>query len=131
MFRLLQMYFKNKPYIVMAYDSRVDKFSKVKQMFPWTNGTTPEGLCFEAIQKELFQSTMIWILLPKSFRWTTYFPVKVFTMVEQPLKNTNKMVKMIESMGIQPLSYFISDWEINEDSSDARDSKECMVKQLR
>ena len=23
----------NKPYIVMAYDSRVDKFSKVKQMF--------------------------------------------------------------------------------------------------
>ena len=44
----------NKPYIVMAYDSRVDKFSKVKQMFPGLgpNGTTPEGLCFEAIQKE-------------------------------------------------------------------------------
>ena len=35
-------------------------------------------------------------------------------------KHTNKMVKMIESMGIETLSYFISDWEINEDSSDAR-----------
>ena len=45
----------NKPYIVMQnYDSRVDKFSKVKQMFPTLgpSGTTPEGLCFEVIQKE-------------------------------------------------------------------------------
>ena len=25
---------QNKPYIVMIYDSRVDKFSKIKQMFP-------------------------------------------------------------------------------------------------
>ena len=35
---------ENKPYIVMAYDSRVDKFSKVKQMFPGLTprGTTPE-----------------------------------------------------------------------------------------
>ena len=51
----------NKPYIVMAYDSRVDKFSKVKQMFPGLgpNGTTPEGLCFELSKKSSFQSTMI------------------------------------------------------------------------
>ena len=41
----------NKPYIVMPYDSRVDKFSKVKQMFPGLgpSGTTPEGLCFELL----------------------------------------------------------------------------------
>ena len=41
----------NKPYIVMGYDSRVDKFSKVKQMFGGLgpNGTTPEGLCFERL----------------------------------------------------------------------------------
>ena len=42
-----------KPYIVMAYDSKTEKFSKVKQMFGGLrpNGTTPEGLCFEAIMK--------------------------------------------------------------------------------
>ena len=45
----------NKPYIVMVYDSRVDKFSKVKQMFPGLgpNGTTPEGLCFEIYPKRV------------------------------------------------------------------------------
>ena len=30
---------------------------------------------------------------------------------------------MIESMGIQTLAYFVTDWEINEDSSDARSFK--------
>jgi hypothetical protein len=36
------------PYIVLAYDSRVDKFIKVKQLFGYlgASGTTPEGLCF-------------------------------------------------------------------------------------
>ena len=38
---------------------------------------------------------------------------------------------MIESMGIQTLAYFVTDWEINEDSSDQEVSKECMVKELR
>ena len=46
------------------------------------------------------------------------FQVKVSTMVVQGVEtHTNKMVKMIESMGIQTLSYFITDWEIDEDSS--------------
>jgi hypothetical protein len=48
----------NLPYIVMAYDSRVDKFSKVKRMFGGLGpgGTTPEGLCFEAIMKHFLPS---------------------------------------------------------------------------
>lgn len=39
------------PYIVLAYDSKVDKFSKVKSLFPFLepNGMTPEGLAFSAI----------------------------------------------------------------------------------
>lgn len=38
------------PYIVMAYDSNVDKFSKVRTLFPYLrpNGLTPEGLAFGA-----------------------------------------------------------------------------------
>lgn len=39
------------PYVVLAYDSRIDKFSKVRNLFPYLvpNGATPEGLAFEAI----------------------------------------------------------------------------------
>ena len=114
----------NKPYIVMAYDSRVDKFSKVKQMFPalGPNGTTPEGLCFEAIQKEFvpINNDLDSYFLNLS-DGQPYFPgVGFYYGGAIAERHTNKMVKMIESMGIQTLSYFISDCEINEDSSDAR-----------
>ena len=43
------------PFIMVCYDSRVDKLVKVKNLFSALNvsGTTPEGLCFEAIEKDL------------------------------------------------------------------------------
>ena len=43
------------PLMLIAYDSRVDKFSKVKNLFPHitVSGTTPEGLCFEAVMDEI------------------------------------------------------------------------------
>lgn len=43
------------PYVVMAYDSRKDKFSKIRNLFPYLmpSSTTPEGLCYEAIIKHL------------------------------------------------------------------------------
>ena len=114
----------NKPYIVMAYDSRVDKFSKVKSMFPTLgpSGTTPEGLCFEAIMKEFvpINNDLDSYFLNVS-DGQPYFPGHGFYYGgDKAERHTNKMVKMIESMGIQTMAYFISDWEINEDSSDAR-----------
>ena len=118
---------QNKPYIVMAYDSRVDKFSKVKQMFPGLNprGTTPEGLCFEAIMKEFvpINNDLDSYFLNLS-DGQPYFPGQNFYYGgTTAITHTNKMVKMIESMGIQTLAYFVTDWEINEDSSDARSFK--------
>ena len=43
------------PLMLIAYDSRVDKINKIKNLFPLLrpSGTTPEGLCFEAIIKEI------------------------------------------------------------------------------
>jgi hypothetical protein len=43
------------PYIVVAYNSKVDKFSKIKNLFSYLIpvNTTPEGLCFEALMKFL------------------------------------------------------------------------------
>lgn len=39
------------PYVILAYDSMKDKFSKIKTLFPYLepNGNTPEGLAFGAI----------------------------------------------------------------------------------
>ena len=43
------------PLIMVVFDSRTDKLTKVKTLFPSldVDGTTPEGLCFEAIEKDL------------------------------------------------------------------------------
>ena len=103
----------NKPYIVMAYDSTKDKFSKVKQMFGGlrANGTTPEGLCFEAIQKEFLPSNndMDSYFLNIS-DGQPYFPGSGFYYGgDGAVKHTRKMVNMIEGMGIKTLSYFVSD----------------------
>ena len=104
---------ENKPYIVMAYDSRVDKFSKVKSMFGGLrpNGTTPEGLCFEAIMKEFvpINNDLDSYFLNIS-DGQPYFPGNGFYYGgDKAERHTNKMVKMIESMGIQTLAYFIGD----------------------
>ncbi len=46
---------KSYPLMLIAYDSRVDKINKVKNLFHLLrpSGTTPEGLCFEAVMKEI------------------------------------------------------------------------------
>jgi hypothetical protein len=104
----------NNPYIVMAYDSRSDKFSKVKQMFPSLNvgGTTPEGLCFEAIMKNFLGSNndMDSYFLNISDGEPYFGNNDLYYSGEPAYKHTRKMVKQIEGMGIQTLSYFVDDY---------------------
>ena len=103
----------NKPYVVMAYDSRVDKFSKVKQMFPalGPHGTTPEGLCFEAIMKSFvpINNDLDSYFLNLSDGQPYFGGPGFYYAGDSAERHTNKMVKMIESMGIQTLAYFIGD----------------------
>jgi hypothetical protein len=104
---------QNTPYIVMAYDSRVDKFSKVKQMFGGLGpgGTTPEGLCFEAIMKNFLPSNndMDSYFLNLS-DGDPYFAGRSFYYSgDTAAEHTKKQVKMIEGMGIKTLAYFIND----------------------
>ncbi len=100
------------PLMLIAYDSRVDKISKVKNLFPLlrASGTTPEGLCFEAIMKELE---------PASKDKESYFlnfsdGMPMFSNKEvnyyhdNAIDHTNKMVKEIRSRGVKVLSYFIN-----------------------
>lgn len=45
----------DNPLVVMAYDSRKDKFSKINTVFPYlsADGSTPESLCYEALRNVL------------------------------------------------------------------------------
>ena len=105
---------QNTPYIVMAYDSKVDKFSKVKKMFPTLNpgGTTPEGLCYEAIMKNFLSSNndMDSYFLNISDGEPYFGTTGMYYSGDIAFNHTRKMVKQIEGMGIKTLSYFVETW---------------------
>ena len=45
---------KDKPVVIICYDSRKDKINKIKKLWTAINagGTTPESLCYEALMKK-------------------------------------------------------------------------------
>ena len=107
------------PLIMVCYDSRTDKLMKVKNLFSALNvsGTTPEGLCFEAIQKDL---------IPGNSNQDSYFinfsdgqpyfsNKEISYQGERAERHTNKMVNNMKSMGISVLSYFITDYDYDRD----------------
>jgi hypothetical protein len=103
----------NKPYMVIAYDSRTDKFTKVKQLVAALepNGTTPEGLCFEAIMKHFTESTndLESYFLNISDGEPNFGNESINYSRQVAVKHTAEMVKRIKQRGIGVLSYFVSD----------------------
>jgi len=101
----------SKPYVVIAYDSKIDKFEKVKRLFPSlrASGTTPEGLCYEAIMNHFIESS----------RDTESYFVNIcdgepnwegngfYYTGQIALNHTKLMVNKIRSKGIKVLSYFV------------------------
>jgi hypothetical protein len=110
----------NKPYMVIAYDSRTDKFTKVKQLVAALepNGTTPEGLCFEAIMKHFTESTndLESYFLNISDGEPNFGNDSISYSRDVAVKHTAEMVKRIKQRGIGVLSYFVSDYTPYESS---------------
>ena len=102
----------DKPYICIAYDSRVDKFEKVKRLFPalHANGTTPEGLCYEAIMKHFVESNkdMESYFLNICDGEPTFSNAQCSYGGENAILHTRKMVKQIKERGIKVMAYFVS-----------------------
>jgi hypothetical protein len=101
------------PIVLIAYDSRIDKFRKVRNLFPYlrASGTTPEGLCFEAILSDI---------VPTSKDKDSYFlnfsdgmPMfgndDIDYHHDTAINHTKKMVDEIRYMGVHVMSYFIGD----------------------
>ena len=103
---------KDYPLMLIAYDSRVDKISKVKNLFPLlrASGTTPEGLCFESILKEIEPATADKesYFLNFSDGMPMFGNDDISYHYDTAINHTAKMVKEIRSRGVKVLSYFIS-----------------------
>ena len=122
------------PYVAMVHDSRYNTFRKFchhMSVLDCTN-TTPEGLCFEAIMKQL---------IPNSNDTDSYFlnfsdgqPTYSINNGNDSIqyggtaaaKHTRKQIKKMQSNGMHILSYFITEMRSDrfEDSSDWRIFKE-------
>ncbi len=102
---------KEYPLMLIAYDSRVDKISKVKNLFHLLTpaGTTPEGLCFEAIMKEIEvgSNDKDSYFLNFSDGMPMFGNDEIDYHHDTAIDHTNKMVKMIRERGVKVLSYFI------------------------
>jgi hypothetical protein len=122
------------PYIVVAYDSRVDKFIKVKTLFQYLQpgGTTPEGLAFEGVMKQMVGSTTdVDSYFLNISDGEPYFHGRGYSYQGYyASKHTRKMVDKIESMGIKVLSYFVSDYsgDVDASSGSGKVFKDCYGK---
>ena len=102
------------PMIVIAYDSRVDNFSKIKSMFKHLipNGTTPEGLCYEAIMGEILNSkdNSDKYLINFSDGMPTFQNKEMSYEGDSAIKHTADQVNKMRMGGVSVLSYFISEY---------------------
>ena len=112
------------PMIVVCYDSRVDKLIKVKNLFPalGVSGTTPEGLCFEAIEKDLIPGNSnqdsYFINFSDGQPW--YSNDEINYSGDRAEKHTKKMCDSMRAKGISVLSYFISNYDLCDDDYDVK-----------
>jgi hypothetical protein len=129
----------DKPYICIAYDSRFDKFEKVKRLFPalHASGTTPEGLCYQAILKHFVESNkdMDSYFLNICDGEPTFSNQQCSYGGRNALLHTKKMVGQIKDMGIQVMSYFVGGSSYSSSSDNFKtmygsDSRFIDVKQI-
>jgi hypothetical protein len=117
------------PYVAIIHDSRRDTFRQFARYMSilQANNTTPEGLCFEAILKQLVPSTneSQSYFLNFSDGQPSYSISRGSDEMqysgEPAAIHTKQQVKKIRESGIDVLSYFITDYGSNfEHSSDWR-----------
>ena len=102
-----------QPLMMIAYDSRKDKFQKIQNLFKFISpsGTTPEGLCFEAILKELVKTKngTDSYLINFSDGLPGFDNKEISYGGQYAVDHTAEQVKKVRQAGVGVLSYFISD----------------------
>ena len=112
------------PFILVAYDSRKDKFNKIQNLFHYIqpNGTTPEGLCFEAILKDIvsYSKGADAYFVNFSDGCPTFSNNTISYEGDSAFKHTADQVKKIRQSGVNVLSYFISEGYMGYDADNFR-----------
>ena len=112
------------PYVILAFDSTKDKLNKLKKFFPMLEpgGTTPEGLCFEAIHKNFIKTSndVDSYFLNISDGEPFFTNRSVSYNGELATKHTASRVKKIKELGIKVLSYFVAGRDYHNHSSKER-----------
>lgn len=102
--------------MVIGYDSRIDDMSKIKTLFPYLapkGSATPEGLCYEAIMKDILSSVA---------GKTGYFinfsdgMPNMGTRQRSASQITKEAVAKMRAANIRVLSFFISDYAFGNDA---------------
>jgi hypothetical protein len=102
-----------QPLVIMAYDSRKDKFSKIQQLFKYLNayGTTPEGLCFESILDDIIKTNrgVESYFINFSDGYPGFNNKDIDYSGNSAVRHTAAQVKKIQQAGVKVLSYLISE----------------------
>jgi len=113
---------KDSPLIAIIYDSKVNKIIHIRKY--WKNlragGTTPEGLCFEAIEKQIMNDSngRDAYFLNLSDGMPYYSNNDMYYSGEKAFKHTAEKVEMFKKSGIKILSFFVKDgWGYDGDSN--------------
>lgn len=100
-----------QPLMLIAYDSRKDKFSKVQQLFKYLNpcGTTPEGLCFETVLDDIIKTNkgVDSYFINFSDGWPGFTNRDIDYGGTEAVNHTAAQVKKIQQAGVKVLSYFV------------------------
>ena len=111
------------PAIVMAYDSRKNKMSHIKKYFKYMRvcGTTPEGLCYQAIMDKISSGSndkeSYFLNFSDGMPMFSNATIRYYS--TQAVKHTKKMMKEIRNKGVSVLSYYIGgDYERSSNSED-------------
>jgi hypothetical protein len=104
-----------QPLMLIAYDSRKDKFSKIQNLFKHItyDGTTPEGLCYEAILKEIVKTKTgeDTYLINFSDGYPGFDNSEISYGGDYAIKHTAEQIMKIRRAGVKILSYFITESE--------------------
>lgn len=101
--------------LAVVYDSKVDKFGRVRRFFPYFGpySGTPEGLCFEAILSQITENGKgaknYFVNISDgapAFWYHNDGQVQMYS-GEAAWKHTALMVKQMEEAGVTVLSYFV------------------------
>ena len=97
-----------RPVMLIAYDSRRHGMNQIKTMLPYVcvAGITPEGLCFDAIMKEIISSSRgkdaYFVNMSDGMPYFGNYSG------ENAHKHTKAQVKKMSKEGIKVISYFIT-----------------------